>query len=226
LQGFRDMFDYFHSKNRYGVLTNKGVGNIRDTYLVPVAPSPAPLPDFLINLEGHRVSENRSEPIILVALVIRNEWQPGQQRTFDGSSESRSPSLQSYPQRQMSISGSGPQMSPIAPQNPTFAAGPPSQSPHPPPQLSPEDLQRRQQQELDQRHGEETAAKILGAFVNAPTVGFLMPQAFQMRPSEWEVIRDILEVDERARNDLQHLSQVLEIRMAQQLPGPSAPGGP
>ena len=46
-RGFKEMFDYFHSKNRYGVLTNKGVGNIRDTYLVPVAPSPANLPDFI-----------------------------------------------------------------------------------------------------------------------------------------------------------------------------------
>jgi len=57
---------------------------------------------------------------------------------------------------------------------------------------------------------------------HAPTVGFLMPQAFQMRALEWEVIRSILESDERARNDLQHLSQVLEIRMAQQNKGPAA----
>jgi hypothetical protein len=225
-QGFRDMFDYFHSKSRYGVLTNKGIGNIRDTYLVPVGPSPAALPDFLVNLEGHKVSENRSEPMILVALVIRNEWQPEHHRSFDGSAEAQSPSLQSHMQRQMSLSGTGPQMSPIAPQNPTFAAGPPSQSPHPTPQLSQEDLQRRQQQEADQRQGEETAAKILGEFVHAPTVSFLMPQAFQMRALEWEVIRGILEHDQRARNDLQHLSQVLEIRMAQQPPqGPSAPAG-
>jgi hypothetical protein len=221
-KGFQEMFDYFHSKSRYGVLTNKGVGNIRDTYLVPIAPSPASLPDFIINLEGHKLSESRPEPIIVVALVIRNEWQPDHHKSFDAAADGQSP-LQSLPRRQMSISGTGPQMSPIASQTPTFAAGASSQSPHQPPQLAPEDLQRRQQQKDDQRQGEETAALILGEFVNAPTVGFLMPQAFQMRALEWEVIRGILEHDERARSDLQHLSQVLEIRMAQQPPGPSAP---
>ena len=49
-QGFKDIYDYFHSKARYGVLANKGTGNIRDTYLVPIPPSPAPLPDFITNL--------------------------------------------------------------------------------------------------------------------------------------------------------------------------------
>jgi hypothetical protein len=221
-RGFQEMFDYFHTKNRYGVLTNKGVGNIRDTYLVPIAPSPANLPDFIINLEGHHLSENRSEPLIVIALVIRNEWQPDAIRSFDGASDANSPSLQSHHMRQMSISGAGPQMSPIASQPSTFASGPPSQSPHPLSYLSQEDLQRREQQKADQRQGEEAAATILGEFVHAPTVGFLMPQAFQMRPLEWEVIRGILESDERARNDLQHLSQVLEVRMAQQTQGPPA----
>lgn len=221
-RGFKEMFDYFHSKNRYGVLTNKGVGNIRDTYLVPVAPSPASLPDFVVNLEGHKLPENRTEPSIIIALVIRSEWQPENYRGFDGAADARSPSLQSHPSRQMSISGTGPQLSPISSQTPPFSGGPPSQSPHPPPLLQ-EDLQRRQQQKTDQRQGEETAAMILGEFVHAPTVGFLMPQAFQMRALEWEVIRSILETDERARSDLQHLSQVLEIRMAQQPQGPPAP---
>jgi hypothetical protein len=221
-RGFKEMFDYFHSKDRYGVLTNKGVGNIRDTYLVPIAPSPGSLPDFIVNLEGHRLPENRPEPMIVIALVIRNEWQPEPHRSFDSASESRSPSVQSHPGRQMSISGTGPQMSPIAPLTATFGGGPPSLPSLTLPQLSPEDLQRRQQQKADQQQGEHTAAMILGEYVHAPTVGFLMPQAFQMRALEWEVIRSILESDERARNDLQHLSQVLEIRMAQQTKGPAA----
>jgi hypothetical protein len=43
-----------------------------------------------------------------------------------------------------------------------------------------------------------------------------MPQAFQMRALEWEVIKGILETDEKARIDLSHLSTVLEHRMSQQ----------
>jgi len=218
-QGFQEMFDYFASKNRFGVLTNKGRGNIRDTYLVPVPVSPGQMPDFITNLEGHRVPDNRTEPMLLVALVIRNDY--ATQHGFDGVADAQSPSLQHPHVRQMSMSGAGPAMSPIAPQNSSFAAVQPPQ-----PHLSQDDLARRQQQEQAQRQGEDTAKRILGEYVNAPTVGFLMPQAFQMRSLEWDVIRGILESDERARQDLQHLSQVLEVRMAAQGNQNAQPGGP
>jgi hypothetical protein len=61
-----------------------------------------------------------------------------------------------------------------------------------------------------QRVGEEMAAKILGTLINAPTVGFLMPQAHGMRPAEWKLIRDVLRADSRAQNDLTHLCDLLE----------------
>jgi hypothetical protein len=54
------------------------------------------------------------------------------------------------------------------------------------------------------------AAKILGTLINAPTVGFLMPQAHGMRPAEWKLIRDVLRADSRAQNDLTHLCDLLE----------------
>jgi len=217
-KNFESLYNYFDTKNRYGVLTNKGTGNVRDTYLVPVRPSPHSLPDFITNLEGHKVPENRSEPMVLVALVIRNDV-PGEPQP-----DISSPSVVSHSQRQMSISGTGPSMSPIGPlQQPTFPnMVPPQQAMHY--QLA-EEAQRRQsqdgqkqhdQRESNQRAGEEVAKKILGNYLHAPTVAFLMPQAFQMRPVEWEVVRSILEEDERARLDLQHLSSVLETRMLAQ----------
>jgi hypothetical protein len=214
-QGFQALYNYFNSKNRYGVLTNKGTGNVRDTYLVPVPPTPHPLPDFITNLEGHKVPEERPEPMVLVALVIRNDI------PNDPQPDAPSPTIMSHPQRQMSISGTGPSMSPIVPsQQSTFPSMVPPQhaNSHP----SPDEIARRQhhqqdgQRERDQRTGEETARRMLGPFVEAPTVAFLMPQAYQMRPVEWDVVRSILEEDARARVDLQHLSQVLESRMAAQ----------
>ncbi|RKF77096.1 Transcription factor bye1 [Golovinomyces cichoracearum] len=208
-EAFNELYDYFQSRNRYGVLTNKGIGNIRDTYLVPVPPSPVALPDFIINLEGHRVPEHRSEPLIIIALVIRNDWQPASEHhlssrglngSIDGGVEKKSPT-QSH-SRTLSISGgAGPQMSPI---------GPPA-SFHSPVKTNfrPDEIQR----EIDQRKGEEAAKRILGDHIKSPTVAFLMPQAYQMREVEWNVISDILREDERARDDLQHLSVVLEQRM-------------
>lgn len=217
-EGFKTMFDYFYSKSRYGVLTNKGIGNIRDTYLVPVPASPGKLPDFIINLEGHRVPEERPEPMILVALVIRTQWEEHQQQNFNSSIETQSPSIPNHPVRQLSMSATGPAMSPIAPANPAFSNNlpPQPQSQHPAAQTSSEELHQRQ------RQGEETARAILGHHAQAPTVSFLMPQAFQMRALEWEVIKGILETDEKSRNDLSHLSQVLEVRMAQQTQTPAS----
>lgn len=222
-QGYADIFEYFYSKLRYGVLTNKGVGNIRDTYLVPIPASPAPLPDFITNLEGHKIPDNRPDPILCVALVVRTQWDPPQDRSVDGSIDPSSP-LQGHPQRQMSISGTGPSMSPITTQG-SFS-GPNQSTPSPYPQQAPDEAQRRLQEEqrqFAQRQGEQTAARILGPHLNAPTMRFILPQAFQMRELEWEVIRGILETDERSQQDLQHLSQVLERRMKEQDNGAAVP---
>lgn len=210
-EGFKAIFDYFHSKQRYGVLANKGTGNVRDTYLVPIPASPAPLPDFITNLEEHKFADHRPDDILCVTLVVRTQWIPDQDRSFDGQIESNA-LLQGYPQRQMSMSGTGPAMSPIAPQGSSSAVDP--NAPPLNPQASSGDAQRRQEEQrlIHQRDGEKTAARILEHHLGAPTVAFLMPQAYQMRELEWELIRDILNSDERSRTDLQHLSQMLEER--------------
>jgi len=213
-ESYFGLFKYFHDKKRYGVLTNKGVGNIRDTYLVPVPASPDSLPDFIVNLEGHRIPEERPEPLLLVALVIRPELpsQSEQFRSFDGPAEFPTPTSSFSAQRHMSLGGGGPQMSPIGNSQPYFpspaAANPETPQSRPTPE---------QQRILDQREGEAIAHRILGPFVNAPTVSFLMPQAYQMRTIEWEAIRKILERDPQAQDDLQHLSRVLDQSQGQQV---------
>jgi hypothetical protein len=211
---FQEMFKYFHEKNRYGVLANKTIVNVRDTYLVPVEASPANLPDFITNLEGHKVPEHRESRMMLVAMAVRTKWDD------QANDSTQSPSLQNHHQRQMSMTGAGPAMSPIgAPQGPF---PPPNQTlasstfAHPA-NSNPEDAARRAQDEQrirDQKVGEETAARILGRFVTAPTAVFLLPNAYQMRPVEWEIIRSILETDPKAQTDLPHLSAVIALRMA------------
>lgn len=209
-QDVKMLCNYFINKQRYGVFANKGVGNIRDTYLVPLLPSPAPLPDFIINLEGHRLSENRKHASMIVALVIRNDYvQPAitPAPTFDSASTSQSP-IVTQPQRQMSISGIGPAMSPINPQG-AFPPTPQQQGAPLPMHLP----LANSPNEAAQREGEANAYRILGDRVHDPTVAFLMPQAYHMREVEWKIIRDILDEDPRARQDLQYLSTFLEQRM-------------
>lgn len=206
-QGWQDTINYFHSKHRYGVFANKGLGNIRDTYLIPVPPSPVQLPDFITNLEGHKLPLERTEPMMLFALIIRSEYQSDAGKTLDGAAVANPPS------RQMSISSNGPHMSPINPQG-SFQSPTPGGPQTPQPGFNNDTAFQRYQQEeqrrAQQREGEAVAAKILGPFINSPTVHFLMPQAFQMRPVEWEVIREILEKNPKAQQDLAYLSHLLE----------------
>jgi len=214
---FKQLFDYFHTKNRYGVVGNKGIANVRDTYLVPVPAGTSSPPEFLLNLENNKVLDNRPEPLILVTIVVRNDIpsQPDAARSFDGNA---SPSaILNHPQRQMSLSGqsSGPAMSPLASQG-SFNNSPATPQTQPPPTAltNSQDLQRQQRMEA-QRRGEETAAQILGPLISAPTVSFLMPQAWQMQPTEWHIIREIFTQHQKSQEDLTFLSQLLEQRNPQ-----------
>lgn len=207
---FQVMYDYFHSKARYGVLANRGVGNIRDTYLVPVPPSPAPLPDFVVNLDEHSIPEKRDGPSLLVALVIRDQWQgdPSQLEAMMPM-DTQSPAVPPHQAPHPTLAppaqpGPVPTMSPIVPQNPSFGS---SISSAPPAHNS---------QSLPQTpevQGEDLARRILGSHVHDPTVKFLLPNANKMRPLEWEIIKRLLESDELCQTDLKYLCERLEEKL-------------
>jgi len=61
-----------------------------------------------------------------------------------------------------------------------------------------------------QQAGITAAQEVLGQWITAPTVQFILPQAYQMARKEWEVVRKVLESDAKARDDLQHLGILLE----------------
>jgi hypothetical protein len=206
---FTKLYNYFHSKGRYGVVGNKGLANVRDTYLVPVPPGSGNIPEFLLNLENNQLPENRPEPIVLVTLVIRHDMQP--QQSLDPNASPSTPALITHPQRQMSIGGyGGPGMSPIqaqgsfgSPMTP-FAGNGTSHQPEN------QNLTAEQVRFEAQQRGEALARSILGEFITAPTVSFLLPQAFQMKATEWEVIRTLYREDPKAQEDLGYLSQLIE----------------
>jgi hypothetical protein len=210
---FAKLFDYFHSKNRYGVVGNKGLANVRDTYIVPVPIGTGNVPEFLLNLENNKLPDDRSEPLILVALAIRHEILPQADFSFDNMA---SPStIINHPQRQMSIGGySGPGMSPIAPQG---GFGSPHTPQIPPPAADQQQAEtERQRHREDQIRGEAIAHQVLGRYVSAPTAMFLMPQAHKMQEVEWKVIRETFEEHPKAQDDLAFLSQLLAQKNAVQ----------
>ncbi|KAH6685092.1 SPOC domain-containing protein [Plectosphaerella plurivora] len=220
---FQKLFDYFTSKRKYAVIGDKGVGNVRDTYLVPVPPGDGNVPEFLLNFTDNLVPMKRTEPVLLAVFVYRNTGQSAEQlRSINSQSPvtSTPTPTATHGQAHRTPSISGPAFSPAAPQgqfqppsvhngHPTQGAHqvvPANQPPHGYAARAASDAEFQQQRE----RGEAIARDVLGPFINCPTVQFLLPQAYQMTRREWEICRGVYERDPKAREDLRHLSQLLQ----------------
>ncbi|KAH8882238.1 SPOC-domain-containing protein [Thozetella sp. PMI_491] len=221
------LVDYFVPKKKYGVISDKSNNNVRDTYLVPVLPGDGSHPEFLLNLEDNNLPWSRTEPTLLVVIVYRNDPATMERiraakladqlpaETPADATPSASQGAFNHAQR---LSVSGPAFSPTSPQG-AF----PSNLPTPRNGATPSHLGQAtptpharngqvdpQAQQKAQKQGEELAREVLGNLINSPTAVFIMPQAHKMSRREWEVIRNIYSRDPLAREDLNHLSRVLE----------------
>jgi hypothetical protein len=206
---FKQLYEYFRSKNRYGVIGNKTLANVRDTYLIPVPTGKDNGPEFLSNLDNNMLPTERTEPMLIIAIVVREpEGQSTLAQSYDGSG---SPSVPSN-HRQLSLGGQGPSMSPIVPQPPhgMFATQSPAHAAPTAGVTSTQPPNSEQQRQAQQLRGEAVAREILGEFITAPTATFLMAQAFRMEPTEWRVIRQVFEEEPDTRGDLKKLSELLE----------------
>ncbi|KAM0279730.1 hypothetical protein ACHAQH_004421 [Verticillium albo-atrum] len=224
---FRRLFDYFSSKKRYAVIGQKAVGNVRDTYLVPVPAGDSGLPEFLLNFSDNLIPQRRTEPILLAVFVYRNLDQQQQQHgpgsTQSPTTNASTPTPAGQVNRQPSISG--PAFSPAVGQSPFAHVSPspvtsnghPTQGAHQvvPPNQPPHGYAQREPSEDEmnklRQQGEAIAREVLGPFIDCATVQFLLPQAVRMTRREWQVCRGIFERDERARVDLKYLSQLLQV---------------
>ncbi|KAI1416480.1 hypothetical protein F5Y13DRAFT_154051 [Hypoxylon sp. FL1857] len=119
-QQFMKIIDYFLSKKRYGVVGEKKLGNVRDTYLVPVAEGDGPIPEPIQNIEGHLVPLKRSEPMLLMIFVYRDEKHPqipvAQQLSEMQRAAAATPTSSQGTPSQSRPSMSGPSWSPATPQ--------------------------------------------------------------------------------------------------------------
>lgn len=127
---FDRVFNYFTMKERWAVVGDKAVGNVKDTYLVPVPAGSGNQPEFLLNLEDNFLPHHRTENTLLLVVVYRNdetilrkihgpEWNGSSNKVAPAfpplqTSASPSPTPASFPQRSTSIAG--PSFSPTTPQ--------------------------------------------------------------------------------------------------------------
>ncbi|KAI1823790.1 hypothetical protein F4861DRAFT_302681 [Xylaria intraflava] len=136
---FHAVIDYFRSKKRYGVVGERKLGNVRDTYLIPVSEGNGPIPEPMQNIGDHLIPQTRTEPMLLMVFVVRDEKlisSPPEQQQNQISQPSQATPVP--PPRHPSLSG--PAWSPATPQasfNNSSTIPPPhySQTPIPPPKI-------------------------------------------------------------------------------------------
>ncbi|KAI1399998.1 hypothetical protein F4819DRAFT_389486 [Hypoxylon fuscum] len=120
---FLAVIDYFQSKGRYGVVGEKGLGNVRDTYLMPIQEGDGPIPEPIQNLADHLIPAKRSEPMLVMIFVYRDEQHP--QLPLDQLVEVQRTAatgpVQDTPMPSRNTSLSGPAWSPSTPQG-TFSS--------------------------------------------------------------------------------------------------------
>ncbi|KAI1742907.1 hypothetical protein F4680DRAFT_410427 [Xylaria scruposa] len=140
---FLSVINYFQNKKRYGVVGERRLGNVRDTYLVPVPEGSGPIPEPMQNIGDHLIPQVRTEPMLLMVFVVRDEKQtpsvaePSQSNIQQSQTSTPSHATPVPPPRHPSLPG--PTWSPATPQGPfsNSSIPPPqySQTPIPPPKI-------------------------------------------------------------------------------------------
>ncbi|GAP89403.2 putative SPOC domain-containing protein [Rosellinia necatrix] len=137
---FAGVIEYFTGKKRYGVVGERKLGNVRDTYLIPVLEGSGPIPEPMQNIGDHLIPAVRAEPMLLLVFVVRDEKQhplPMEQSAQQSQASAPSHATPVPPPKHPSISG--PSWSPATPQGPfsNSSLAPPqySQTPIPPPKI-------------------------------------------------------------------------------------------
>ncbi|KAF5025761.1 hypothetical protein F66182_2094 [Fusarium sp. NRRL 66182] len=240
---YKALIDYFISKKRYGVIGDKVMGNVRDTYLVPVPAGDDNYPEFMLNLVDNKIPKSRTEPMLLAVFVYRND--PEQLKQLkDGAASQQdvnglgSPAPASHAQRSNSTASAGPAFSPATPQAPQgsfsqhsspaqWQSTTPVPIPQPPytrpaPMQMPDTQMSDAQKYQAQQAGVAVAQELLGPWISVPTVQFILPQAYRMARKEWEVVRKVVERDARAREDLTYFGHLLEKQDAVDVAGGAA----
>ncbi|CAG8218893.1 unnamed protein product [Penicillium salamii] len=178
--GFDTMFDYFHSRGRYGVIGKHPLSAVKDTYLVPMEVGTTAMPEFIELLENISLEGPITERMFLTIFVIK-------------TGESNPPSVQP-PSHQASqepqVSTSPLTTVASTPQQPQFNS---SMAPTPPPHFpgyNPNPAQPAQPP--SSLTGLPAAVQVLGSQSDAPAIQQLLKTAPNVDLTQLNVVREIL----------------------------------
>ncbi|OQE46717.1 hypothetical protein PENCOP_c001G06530 [Penicillium coprophilum] len=205
--GFDKMFEYFHSRGRYGVIGKHPLSAVKDTYLVPMEIGTTTMPEFIELLENISLEGPITQRMLLTIFVVK---------TGDSNPSSvQPPSHQASQEPPMSAS---PAVA-ATPQQPQFSAGvaptPPSHfggfNPNPAPYGQQVPVQQGQvtPQHQPALTGLPAAVQVLGSQVDAPAIQQLLKTAPNVDMAQLSVVRDILVRQPAAAANYDTLMQAL-----------------
>ncbi|KAK9480610.1 transcription factor S-II, central domain-containing protein [Lipomyces japonicus] len=70
---FTKLFDYFRSRDRYGVLRNKNIHHVKDAYLVPLLPADS-RPPFVSMISSFSIPKSINRPMLLGIYVVNKVY--------------------------------------------------------------------------------------------------------------------------------------------------------
>lgn len=184
-ESFRKTFDYFHGKQRWGVINQPGLNeHVRDIYVVTLEAGMGNSPGFITMLEDREksIEDPRRDNMLLLTIVVKV----------------RSPPPSATPSAEVShvaaqVNAHAPQPSPVAAQGPFPNGGTPP---------------------VGGNWG-PNAVQILGDFIHAPAVQQLRAAGVEMDQMQLTNLRALLEREPSARDDLGKLGDLLASRPQQ-----------
>ncbi|CAO2647524.1 Nn.00g084460.m01.CDS01 [Neocucurbitaria sp. VM-36] len=220
------LYNYFHSRGRWGVVPVDNLGNdiMRDLYVIPIEAGGSNLPPFIDMLEYCTIETPRKEHMLLLALIAKlPEVKPQLPATQH---------FQTYPAREIAAGQvaqpvttthaptNGPSPSPVTnPHGPQFspvsAAFPPGQYGNPYAQLPPNNGQQQLTipPNAPPHHHIPRALEILGPYIDAPVIiqilGGNLSQNSAVSELQMTNLRHIVEHIPEARTNLSVLTDHL-----------------
>ena len=188
--GFDKMFDYFHSRGRYGVIGKHPLSAVKDTYIVPMEIGTTTMPEFIELLENISLEVPITQRILLTIFVVKtgesnpSSVQPPSHQASQEPPVSGSPSVAATPQQPQFSAGTAP--------TPPSHFGGFNSNPATYVQQAP-----AQQGQLTPQHqpaltGLPAAVQVLGSQVDAPAIQQLLKTAPNVDMAQLSVVRDIL----------------------------------
>ncbi|KAG0158105.1 hypothetical protein PDIDSM_5618 [Penicillium digitatum] len=206
--GFDKMFEYFHSRGRYGVIGKHPLPAVKDTYIVPMEIGTTTMPEFIELLDNITLEAPITQRMLLTVFVVKTgESNP---------SSVQPPSHQASQEPPLSTS---PTVAAATPHQPQFSAG---IAPTPPSHFGGFNLNPAvygQQAPVQQAHatpqhqlgltGLPAAVQVLGPQVDAPAIQQLLKTAPNVDMAQLGVVRDILARQPAAATHYDTLMQAL-----------------